>query len=150
LFLRHDESNMKKIDQNNLPGHIAIIMDGNGRWAEQHTLGRIRGHRKGVEAVRTIVTACREMGIQYLTLFAFSSENWGRPAGEVSALMSLLEEFLEKETPTFQKQGIQLTTIGEIERLYAPVRAKLLEVKKLTEHNHQMVLNLAVTRLFLP
>jgi len=136
---------MKKIDQNNLPRHIAIIMDGNGRWAEQHTMGRIRGHRKGVEAVRTTVTACREMGIQYLTLFAFSSENWGRPAGEVSALMSLLEEFLEKETPTFQKQGIQLTTIGEIDRLYAPVRAKLLEVKKLTERNNQMVLNLALS-----
>ncbi len=83
------------------------------------------------------MTACREIGIQYLTLFAFSSENWGRPDEEVNALMSLLEDYLDKEASTLQKQEIMLTTIGDIERLYPPVKEKLLEVKKLTEHNRQ-------------
>ena len=136
---------MLKIDQNNLPKHIAIIMDGNGRWAKQHAMGRIRGHKKGAQAVRTAVTACREIGIQYLTLFAFSSENWGRPNEEINALMSLLEDYLDKEASTLQKQEIMLTTIGNIERLYPPVKEKLLEVKKLTEHNRKMVLNLALS-----
>jgi undecaprenyl diphosphate synthase len=136
---------MFKIDQNKLPRHIAIIMDGNGRWAKQHTMGRIRGHKKGALAVRTTVTACREIGIQYLTLFAFSSENWGRPDDEVDALMSLLEDYLEKETPTLQKQQIRLNSIGDIDRLYPPVKEKLLDVKKLTERNDKMVLNLALS-----
>jgi len=145
LFLRTEEKNMFKIDQNKLPRHIAIIMDGNGRWAKQHTMGRIRGHKKGALAVRTTVTACREIGIQYLTLFAFSSENWGRPDDEVDALMSLLEDYLEKETPTLQKQQIRLNSIGDIDRLYPPVKEKLLDVKKLTERNDKMVLNLALS-----
>src|SRR5512145_3084247 len=136
---------MMKIDQNNLPRHIAIIMDGNGRWAKQHAMGRVRGHKKGAQAVRTTVTACRELGIQYLTLFAFSSENWGRPNAEVNALMSLLEDYLDKEAPTLQKQEIRLSTIGEIDRLYLPVKEKLLEVKKLTQNNGRMVLNLALS-----
>lgn len=136
---------MPKLDQKTLPRHIAIIMDGNGRWAKQHALGRIRGHKKGAQAVRTTVTACREIGIQYLTLFAFSSENWGRPDEEINALMSLLEDYLEKEAPKLQEQEIRLTTIGNIDRLYAPVKEKLLEVKKLTEKNHKMVLNLALS-----
>lgn len=136
---------MLKIDQNNLPQHIAIIMDGNGRWAKQHAMGRIRGHKKGAQAVRTAVTACREIGIQYLTLFAFSSENWGRPNEEINALMSLLEDYLDKEASTLQKQEIMLTTIGNIERLYPPVKEKLLEVKKLTKRNRRMVLNLALS-----
>lgn len=136
---------MFKIDQNKLPRHIAIIMDGNGRWAKQHTMGRIRGHKKGAQAVRTTVTACREIGIQYLTLFAFSSENWGRPDEEVNALMSLLEDYLDKETPTLQKQQIRLNSIGDIDRLYPPVKEKLLDVKKLTELNDKMVLNLALS-----
>jgi len=136
---------MLKIDQNNLPRHIAIIMDGNGRWAKQHAMGRIRGHKKGAQAVRTTVTACREIGIPYLTLFAFSSENWGRPSEEVDALMFLLEDYLQKEAATLQKREIKLTTIGDIDRLYLPVKEKLLEVKKLTEHNRQMVLNLALS-----
>jgi undecaprenyl diphosphate synthase len=136
---------MFKIDPNRLPRHIAIIMDGNGRWAKQHTMGRIRGHKKGAQAVRTTVTACREIGIQYLTLFAFSSENWGRPDEEVNALMSLLEDYLEKETPKLQKQQIRLNSIGNIERLYPPVKKKLLDVMKLTEQNDKMVLNLALS-----
>ncbi|MEN6360719.1 MAG: isoprenyl transferase [Smithella sp.] len=136
---------MTEIDQNNLPRHIAIIMDGNGRWAKQHAMGRIRGHKKGAQAVRTTVTACRELGISYLTLFAFSSENWGRPSDEINALMSLLEDYLDQEASTMQKQEIKLTTIGDIDRLYSPVQKKLLDVKKLTEHNDKMVLNLALS-----
>ena len=136
---------MPKIDQNNLPRHIAIIMDGNGRWAKQHAMGRIRGHKKGAQAVRTTVTACRELGISYLTLFAFSSENWGRPSDEINALMSLLADYLDQEASTMQKQEIKLTTIGDIDRLYSPVQKKLLDVKKLTEHNDKMVLNLALS-----
>jgi undecaprenyl diphosphate synthase len=136
---------MLKVDQNNLPRHIAIIMDGNGRWAKQHAMGRIRGHKKGAQAVKTTVTACREIGIQCLTLFAFSSENWGRPNEEVNALMSLLTDYLDKEAPTLQKQEIMLMTIGDVERLYPSVKKKLLEVKKLTENNRKMVLNLALS-----
>lgn len=136
---------MPEIDQNNLPRHIAIIMDGNGRWAKQHAMGRIRGHKKGAQAVRTTVTACRELGISYLTLFAFSSENWGRPSDEINALMSLMEDYLDQEASTMQKQEIKLTTIGDIDRLYSPVQKKLLDVKKLTKHNDKMVLNLALS-----
>jgi len=91
------------------------------------------------------VTACREIGIAYLTLFAFSSENWGRPGEEVNALMDLLADYLDKETPTLQKRGIRLAAIGDIDKLYLPVRKKLLEVMKLTERNDKMVLNLALS-----
>ncbi len=100
-----------KIDLNNLPRHIAIIMDGNGRWAKKHAIGRIRGHKKGAQAVKTTVRTCREIGVKYLTLFAFSIENWKRPEEEVQALMSLLEEYLTKEIEQLKKQKIKLTTI---------------------------------------
>lgn len=136
---------MIKIDSNHLPGHIAIIMDGNGRWAEKHAMGRIRGHRKGAQAVRTVVRTCREIGIKHLTLFAFSSENWERPAREVQALMFLLEEYLTKELAELQKQRIRLTTIGDIERLNPSVMEKLLQVKEKTLDNDKMVLNLALS-----
>ena len=134
-----------KIDGNNLPQHIAIIMDGNGRWAKQHTIGRIRGHKKGAQAVRTTVRTCREIGIKYLTLFAFSIENWGRPEEEVKALMSLLEEYLTKETKELQKKGIRLTTIGEINRLHPKLKRKLLQAKTQTAKNNEMILNLALS-----
>jgi len=120
-------------------------MDGNGRWAKNHALGRVRGHRKGAQAVNTAVTACREIGIQYLTLFAFSSENWGRPSEEVSALMKLLEEYLEKEAPRLQDQEIRLITIGDTDRLVGPVKKKLLDVINLTKNNQKMTLNLALS-----
>jgi undecaprenyl diphosphate synthase len=134
-----------KIDWNNLPQHIAIIMDGNGRWAKQHTIGRIRGHKKGAQAVKTTVRTCREIGIQYLTLYAFSMENWGRPAQEVAALMKLLEEYLSTQTKDLHKQGIKLTTIGAIENLDPSVREKLRQAKELTANNDKMTLNLALS-----
>jgi undecaprenyl diphosphate synthase len=134
-----------KIDGEMLPQHIAIIMDGNGRWAKQHTIGRIRGHKKGAQAVKTTVKTCREIGIKYLTLFAFSVENWGRPNKEVEALMSLLEEYLDKETKDLQKQGIRLITIGEIEKLNLTVQEKLAQAKALTAANDKMILILALS-----
>lgn len=136
---------MIQIDTDRLPRHIAIIMDGNGRWAEKHTLGRVRGHRKGALAVRTVVKACREIGIEYLTLFAFSSENWERPVKEVQSLMFLLEEYLDKELAELQKQKIRLTTIGDIKRLTPSAKEKLLRVKEITAKNDKMVLNLALS-----
>jgi undecaprenyl diphosphate synthase len=134
-----------KTDVNNLPRHIAIIMDGNGRWAQKHTIGRIRGHKKGADSVRTVVRACREMGIKYLTLFAFSVENWERPENEVHALMLLLEEYLTKEIEELQKQEIRLVTIGETERLNSSVRKKLQRAKENTAKYDKMILNLALS-----
>ena len=136
---------MIKIDFNKLPQHIAIIMDGNGRWAKQHAIGRIRGHKKGAQSVRTAVKTCREIGIKYLSLFAFSIENWERPVKEVEALMFLLEEYLTKEIKQLQKQEIRLTTIGEIDRLHPSVKEKLLQAKESTIKNDRMILNLALS-----
>lgn len=134
-----------KIDLNSLPQHIAIIMDGNGRWAKQHTVGRISGHKKGAQAVKSTVRTCCELGIKYLTLFTFSVENWKRPAREVQALMLLLEKYLSKETRELHRQGIKLTSIGDINQLNKSVQEKLLEAKTLTAQNDKMTLNLALS-----
>lgn len=136
---------MKKIDQRNLPRHIAIIMDGNGRWAEKHTLGRISGHRQGAKSVKLTVKVCRELGIQYLTLYAFSVENWLRPREEVDALMELLKEYLHSEIKKLMKHDIRLTVIGNIRILKEPVRRLLSEAMEKTAHNRGMVLNLALS-----
>jgi len=135
---------MTEIDLQKLPGHIAIIMDGNGRWAQKHTMGRIAGHKKGAEAVRLTVRACREIGIKVLTLYAFSTENWLRPSGEVKALMRLLEEYLRSEIQEMLENGIRLTTIGDTEALKKPVKTILKETIAKTAHNHDMILNLAL------
>ncbi len=128
-----------------IPKHLAIIMDGNGRWAEQRHLPRILGHRKGVEVVQTIVSESISMGIRYLTLYAFSSENWGRPQDEVEALMKLLGSFLKKELGRLQKQGIRLMAIGELDRLPKSVRTILQDIIKKTAENDRMVLTLALS-----
>ena len=104
-----------------VPAHVAIIMDGNGRWARQRGLPRIEGHRRGVETVRTITTAARELGVRMLTLYAFSVENWRRPPDEVGALMALLEFYLKKELRTFVRDRVRLRTIGRTEDLPAGV-----------------------------
>jgi undecaprenyl diphosphate synthase len=122
-----------------------MIMDGNGRWAKKRALNRIRGHREGVESVRDIVRACREIGIEFLTLYAFSTENWLRPALEVSALMRLLKEFLESELSEMMENGIRLTAIGDIGRLPEDVLNVLHEVMERTRENQGMVLNLALS-----
>jgi len=129
----------------NLPRHIAIIMDGNGRWAQQHTLGRVSGHKKGAEAVRATVRACREIGIQYLTLYAFSVENWSRPSREVNALMKLLGNYIKSELEEMMHNGIRLTMIGDLTALNASVRKLLEKAMVETKNNKNMVLNLALS-----
>uniref|UniRef100_A0A7C4RLQ2 Isoprenyl transferase n=1 Tax=Desulfatirhabdium butyrativorans TaxID=340467 RepID=A0A7C4RLQ2_9BACT len=133
------------LDPEKLPKHVAIIMDGNGRWAKQRLMNRVRGHEKGADTVRTIVTASREIGIEFLTLYAFSTENWRRSAAEVSALMMLLKRFLVSERDLMMRNDIRLNTIGEIERLPEDVRETLAETLRLTAENRSMVLTLALS-----
>jgi undecaprenyl diphosphate synthase len=128
-----------------LPRQIAIIMDGNGRWAETRGLPRVLGHREGSESVRAVTRAARRIGVQALTLYAFSTENWSRPPDEVDALMDLLAEFLESERGEMMQNGIRLNAIGEIERLPARVREKLQSVRAETARNAGMVLTLALS-----
>jgi undecaprenyl diphosphate synthase len=136
---------MKDIDVSVLPQHIAIIMDGNGRWAERHALGRVLGHRKGAESVRVIVRTCRRIGIPYLTLYAFSMENWLRPKAEVRALLRLLREYLEGELQEMMDQDIRLVSIGNLDSLGEPVYSALRETMEKTSRNKGMVLNLALS-----
>ncbi len=126
------------------PTHVAIIMDGNGRWAKQRGLPRLEGHRRGVEAVRGVIEGARELGIRYLTLYAFSAENWKRPQDEVGGLMGLLEYFLRKETATLVKNGVRLRTIGRTQDLPPVVRTELDKAIAATAHftDHTLVLAL--------
>ncbi len=128
-----------------LPRHVAIIMDGNGRWAEERGLPRLCGHQRGAEAVRRTVRAVRELGIGALTLYAFSTQNWGRPASEVAHLMSLLRTFLIKERDELVGNGIRLITIGEPALLPEPVRMALDELRDATATNTDMILCLALS-----
>lgn len=127
-----------------LPRHIAIIMDGNGRWAEKRGLPRIAGHRAGAAAVREIVAECRRLGISILTLYTFSSENWSRPKTEISALFSLLLEFLNEETSRMTQNGIALNVLGDIDALPAPQRVALRHAISRTRKGTAMRLNLAL------
>jgi undecaprenyl diphosphate synthase len=136
---------MERIDKEKLPQHVAIIMDGNGRWAKQRLLNRINGHLKGVDAVRETVTSCRELGIKILTLFAFSVENWRRPKEEVTALMKLLREYLVKEADEMIRNDIRLLPIGRIDDLPREVRETLSETVRKTEHCTGMTLNMALS-----
>jgi undecaprenyl diphosphate synthase len=124
---------------------VAIIMDGNGRWAKQRLLSRIKGHEKGAEAVRMTVRTCRELGIPFLTLYAFSTENWQRPKTEVNALMGLLRRFLEAELRELLKNGIRLHVIGRRERLPENVQKALAAAVNDTRHNSALQLNLALS-----
>ncbi len=133
------------VDLNRLPRHVAIIMDGNGRWAEKRHEPRLYGHKAGAESVRDIVEAARELGIEVLTLYAFSSENWKRPVQEVSGLMTILKKFLVSELSRMQKNGIRLSCIGEMEKLPSAVRETLLDSIATTSSNTEMVLNLALS-----
>ena len=136
---------MEEIDKEKLPKHIAIIMDGNGRWAKKKLLNRISGHMRGVDAVREVVTACRELGIKVLTLYALSTENLKRPKDEVTALMGLLREYLLKEREEMIGNNIRLSAIGRLEDLPSDVMGTLQETIKKTEHCDGMVLNLALS-----
>ena len=116
----------EQIQSDRMPRHVAIIMDGNGRWAKRQGLARMFGHRQGVETVHRITEAAAELGISYMTLYAFSTENWNRPKEEVDALMSLLVDTIAKETPTLMKNNIRLQTIGDLSRLPQATRDNFL------------------------
>jgi undecaprenyl diphosphate synthase len=126
-----------------VPTHVAIIMDGNGRWALARGLPRLVGHRAGTENLRRIITACVEFGVKYLTIYAFSTENWGRPREEVEGLMNILEDVIDRELAELNKEGVQLRHIGRLERLDPKLQEKVLDAIELTKHNDRLVLNVA-------
>lgn len=134
-----------QIDLQRVPQHVAIIMDGNGRWAKQKGHMRIFGHRNGVKAVRAAIEAGAELGVKYLTMYAFSTENWTRPQQEVSALMELLVSTIEDELPTLMKNGIRLETIGNIEQLPKKCQDQLVKTKAKTAQNERLTLILALS-----
>ena len=136
---------MPNIDPQNLPKHVAIIMDGNGRWAKKKTMNRIRGHEEGAGSVRNIVKASREIGIHWLTLYAFSEENWKRPKYEVEALMKLLSRFLKGELDEMLNNGIRFQTIGRIDKLPKYVQKRVQKTVEKTSRNKNMVLTLALS-----
>jgi undecaprenyl diphosphate synthase len=125
---------LKQINTAKLPSHIAIIMDGNGRWARQRGMDRIFGHQQGVKALREIIEASAELKIKFLTVYAFSTENWGRPDEEVSALMGIMVQSLNKETDTLIKNNIRLSAIGDTQRLADDVRERLMETINVTSN----------------
>jgi undecaprenyl diphosphate synthase len=134
-----------ELDKTKLPAHVAIIMDGNGRWAKKRLLNRVNGHEKGSETVRTIVRTCRQIGISYLTLYAFSTENWLRPKAEVEALMALLSNFLRSERQEMVENKIRLRVIGQLNRLPSKVRKELDRTLTATKELTGMNLILALS-----
>jgi undecaprenyl diphosphate synthase len=148
LYKANKDSKIKAdslIRSGNIPTHIAIIMDGNGRWAKKRGLPRSAGHKQGVETVRKVVEACVEVGVKYLTLYTFSTENWKRPKNEVSTLMRLIVKSLHKETRELHSNNIRLTVIGNKESLPLIVQKELDDAIKMTSGNSKMVLNLALS-----
>ena len=136
---------MTNLDPEKLPKHVAAIMDGNGRWAKKRMMNRVRGHEEGTESVRVIVRTSRKLGIKYLTLYAFSEENWKRPKHEIIALMSILKRFLKSELPEMLDNGIRLNAIGSIDKLPDDARNILFETIEKTSSNNDMVLTLALS-----
>jgi undecaprenyl diphosphate synthase len=125
------------------PNHVAIIMDGNGRWAQSRGMPRLAGHKAGTENLRKIITASVEFGIKYLTIYAFSTENWGRPKEEVQGLMHILEDVIDKELKELNEEGVQLRHIGRLERLGPKLNKKVLKAIELTSKNDRLILNVA-------
>lgn len=137
------ESSEKTDLPEKIPTHVAIIMDGNGRWALSRGLPRLAGHRAGTENLRRVIVACVEFGIKYLTIYAFSTENWGRPVEEVQGLMKILESVLERELQEIMDQGVQLRHIGRLDGVRPTLRKKLLKAIEQTKNNNRLVLNIA-------
>ncbi len=133
------------IDPSKLPDHVAIIMDGNGRWAKKKLLNRVLGHEKGAATVREVITVCRELEIKALTLYAFSTENWSRPEKEVNTLMKLLRKFIQSEKDQLHKKNIRFNVIGQKERLPQDVQNELNLAIEKTKDNTKMILNLALS-----
>lgn len=136
---------LDSIDQSNLPKHLAIIMDGNGRWAKQQGFLRAFGHENGTKSVKKTITTCAKLGIEYLTLYAFSTENWNRPKLEVEALMKILINSLKKELVTLQENNIRLNAIGNLEKLPKSAQKELLDVIEKTKNNTRLTLTLALS-----
>ncbi len=135
----------QQIDTSRLPRHIAIIMDGNGRWAKRQGLARMFGHKQGVETVHNITVAATKLGIEYLTLYTFSTENWNRPKEEVDALMTLLVDTIAKETPTLMNNNVRLQTIGDLDRLPEGARTKFMQCIQQTSRNTGLTMVLALS-----
>jgi undecaprenyl diphosphate synthase len=136
---------LKEIDTNNLPKHLSIIMDGNGRWAKQKGLMRAMGHENGTKSVKTTIETCAKLGVEFLTLYAFSTENWNRPKLEVETLMKLLVNSLKKELQTLKDNNIKLHAIGNLEKLPKSAYSELLDVIEATKQNTRMTLTLALS-----
>jgi undecaprenyl diphosphate synthase len=133
-----------KIDTlHRVPTHVGIIMDGNGRWAARRGLPRVAGHQAGTENLRRVIRACVEFGVPYLTIYAFSTENWGRPKEEVDGLMQILETVIDRELSELHQEGVQLRHIGHLDTLAPVLREKVQEAIELTRDNHRLILNLA-------
>ena len=143
--IAQNKMSLEKIDTDRLPKHLAIIMDGNGRWAKQQGLLRALGHERGTKSVKVTVESCAKLGIENLTLYAFSTENWNRPKLEVDTLMKLLISSLKRELDTLQKNNIQLNCIGNIELLPTKAKKELLTVIEKTKNNTRMTLTLALS-----
>ena len=126
-----------------IPQHVAIIMDGNGRWALQRGLPRLAGHKAGTENLRRVIRSTVEFGVKYLTIYAFSTENWGRPPEEVKGLMYILEDVIDRELNELHKEGVQLRHIGRLERLAPSLQEKVLEAIDVTKNNDRLILNIA-------
>ena len=126
-----------------IPTHIGIIMDGNGRWAQARGLPRLAGHRAGTENLRRVIEACIEFGIKYLTIYAFSTENWGRPSDEVQGLIKIFEDVIDRELQELYDQGVQLRHLGRLDRLKPGFREKVLRAIEFTKSNDRLVLNIA-------
>ncbi|MEH6524858.1 MAG: isoprenyl transferase [Sneathiella sp.] len=140
-----DAATTQKITDSKVPTHVAIIMDGNGRWAKKRALGRLKGHEKGAEAVREALKGCEDLGIQYLTLYAFSSENWSRPPEEVSHLMGLFRFFFKKELKALLEAGIRVKFIGNIRKLPEDIQLLANTVVEQSKSNTKLVLTIALS-----
>jgi len=136
-------NSLSPIPADKIPLHVAIIMDGNGRWAISRGLPRLAGHRAGTENLRRVIRASVEFGVKYLTIYAFSTENWGRPPEEVQGLMRILEDVIDKELRELHEEGVQLRHIGRLERLDPKIQAKVLKAIELTKNNERLILNVA-------
>lgn len=145
LNVTNDMSYLEKIDRTKVPGHIAIIMDGNGRWAKSMGKDRSFGHMEGVASVRYVVEAAKEVGVKYLTLYTFSTENWNRPQSEVLGLMELMMKSIERETPDLIRNGVRLRVIGDISRLPDSLKQRTMRCIKETENGPDLTLILALS-----
>ncbi|MBN1311514.1 MAG: isoprenyl transferase [Anaerolineae bacterium] len=138
-----EQAEQQELLPEHIPTHVAIIMDGNGRWAKQRGLPRLAGHRAGTENLRRILRACVELGIKILTIYAFSTENWGRPEAEVRGLMRILEDVIDRELPELHEEGVQLRHLGDLSRINKKLQKKVLHAIELTRGNNKLILNVA-------